>query len=143
MEENGRWITINGAHIFLKDGQSPMDAFIRQNVQDNSTDDATSYDTQKNGKLTRNKMIKYLDDVKEKIKNDLDTNEQFQDYTQAEKNNILSTIPNYNNALLNMRYLGFGMVDIEKMEFKNERRNYGVLATLKNGSSVYLIEIDK
>ena len=28
--EDGRWITINGAHVFVKDGQSPMDAFIRQ-----------------------------------------------------------------------------------------------------------------
>ena len=28
--ENGRWVTINGTHVFLKDGQSPMDAFIRQ-----------------------------------------------------------------------------------------------------------------
>lgn len=25
-----KWITINGRHILLKDGQSPMDAFIRQ-----------------------------------------------------------------------------------------------------------------
>ena len=30
MEEDGRWVTINGAHVFIKDGQSPMDAFIRQ-----------------------------------------------------------------------------------------------------------------
>lgn len=28
--EDGRWVTINGAHVFVKDGQSPMDAFIRQ-----------------------------------------------------------------------------------------------------------------
>lgn len=28
--DNGRWVTINGAHVFVKDGQSPMDAFIRQ-----------------------------------------------------------------------------------------------------------------
>lgn len=27
--ENGRWVTINGAHVFVKDGQSPMDAFIK------------------------------------------------------------------------------------------------------------------
>lgn len=30
MEEGGRWVTINGAHIFIKEGQSPMDAFIKQ-----------------------------------------------------------------------------------------------------------------
>lgn len=30
MNEDGRWITINGAHVFLKEGQSPMDAFIKQ-----------------------------------------------------------------------------------------------------------------
>ena len=28
--EDGRWVTINGAHVFVKDGQSPMDAFIKQ-----------------------------------------------------------------------------------------------------------------
>lgn len=28
--DNGKWITINGRHIFLKEGQSPMDAFIRK-----------------------------------------------------------------------------------------------------------------
>lgn len=28
--DNGRWVTINGAHIFIKDGQNPMDAFIKQ-----------------------------------------------------------------------------------------------------------------
>ena len=26
----GRWVTINGAHVFVKDGQSTMDAFIKQ-----------------------------------------------------------------------------------------------------------------
>ena len=26
----GKWVTINGRHVFVKDGQSPMDAFIRQ-----------------------------------------------------------------------------------------------------------------
>ena len=30
MNENGRWVTMNGRHVFIKDGQSPMDAFIRQ-----------------------------------------------------------------------------------------------------------------
>ena len=30
---DGRWITINGNHVFIKDGQSPMDAFIRQKVK--------------------------------------------------------------------------------------------------------------
>lgn len=30
MSENGRWITINGTHIFIKDGQSPIDALIRK-----------------------------------------------------------------------------------------------------------------
>lgn len=28
--EDGRWVTISGAHVFVKDGQSPMDAFIKQ-----------------------------------------------------------------------------------------------------------------
>ena len=28
--ENGRWVTMNGVHVFIKDGQSPMDAFIKQ-----------------------------------------------------------------------------------------------------------------
>ena len=30
MQENGRWVTMNGTHVFIKDGQSPMDAFIKQ-----------------------------------------------------------------------------------------------------------------
>lgn len=33
-EQNGRWVTINGAHVFVKDGQGPMDAFIRQKGKD-------------------------------------------------------------------------------------------------------------
>lgn len=28
--DEGRWVTINGAHVFVKDGQNPMDAFIKQ-----------------------------------------------------------------------------------------------------------------
>lgn len=32
--DDGRWITINGRHVFLKKGQSPMDAFIRQKGKD-------------------------------------------------------------------------------------------------------------
>lgn len=28
--EDGQWVTINGAHVFVKEGQHPMDAFIRQ-----------------------------------------------------------------------------------------------------------------
>lgn len=27
--EEGRWITINGSHVFVKDGQSPIDALVR------------------------------------------------------------------------------------------------------------------
>lgn len=30
MEEEGKWITLNGTHIFVKKGQNPMDAFIKQ-----------------------------------------------------------------------------------------------------------------
>ena len=30
MDGDGRWVTINGTHIFIKEGQNPMDAFIRQ-----------------------------------------------------------------------------------------------------------------
>lgn len=30
--EEGRWVTINGTHVFIKDGQSLMDAFIRQAI---------------------------------------------------------------------------------------------------------------
>lgn len=28
--EDGQWVTINGAHVFIKEGQHPMDAFIKQ-----------------------------------------------------------------------------------------------------------------
>lgn len=34
--EDGRWVTINGTHVFVKDGQSPMDAFIRQKLEKNN-----------------------------------------------------------------------------------------------------------
>ena len=33
MQEGGRWVTINGRHVFVKNGQSPMDAFIRQEAK--------------------------------------------------------------------------------------------------------------
>lgn len=32
MQENGRWVTINGTHVYIKDGQSIMDAFIRSKI---------------------------------------------------------------------------------------------------------------
>ena len=41
MEENGRWVTMNGARVFIKEGQSPMDAFIRRKT--NSDDVAIHY----------------------------------------------------------------------------------------------------
>lgn len=28
--EDGRWITINGTHVFVKDGENPMEAFNNQ-----------------------------------------------------------------------------------------------------------------
>lgn len=33
--DDGHWITINGTHVFVKDGQNPMDAFIRQKANKN------------------------------------------------------------------------------------------------------------
>lgn len=30
MNDDGKWVTINGTHVFIENGQSPMDAFIRQ-----------------------------------------------------------------------------------------------------------------
>lgn len=33
MNEDGRWITINGTHVFVKKGQNPMDAFIRKQTE--------------------------------------------------------------------------------------------------------------
>lgn len=35
MKEEGRWITINGTHVFVKEGQSVMDAFIRGSYNKN------------------------------------------------------------------------------------------------------------
>lgn len=40
MEEDGRWVTMNGVHIFIKDGQSPMDAFIRNQTENKKTEKA-------------------------------------------------------------------------------------------------------
>lgn len=36
--EQGRWVTINGTHVFIKNGQSPMDAFIRQKGKNKKVD---------------------------------------------------------------------------------------------------------
>lgn len=56
--DEGRWITINGAHVFVKDGQNPMDAFIKQEskkkktgYKDNKTEESTvgTYEVYKNG----------------------------------------------------------------------------------------------
>lgn len=30
MNEDGKWVTMNGTHVFIKEGQNPMDAFIKQ-----------------------------------------------------------------------------------------------------------------
>lgn len=38
-EKNGRWVTINGTHVFIKDGQSPIDAFVRQKGKSKKEDE--------------------------------------------------------------------------------------------------------
>ena len=57
MEEEGKWITINGTHVFIKKGQSPIDALIRQKAkkQNRSKSDAIPF----NDKASETK--KYLD----------------------------------------------------------------------------------
>lgn len=41
--EGGKWVTINGAHVFIKDGQSPMDAFIKQKGGTKEPEENTDY----------------------------------------------------------------------------------------------------
>lgn len=43
MQEGGRWVTINGTHVYIKDGQSIMDAFIR-NEANKGKANAEKYD---------------------------------------------------------------------------------------------------
>lgn len=33
MQEGGRWVTINGRHVFVRDGKSLMDAYIREEAK--------------------------------------------------------------------------------------------------------------
>lgn len=58
----GRWVTINGTHVFVKDGQSPMDAFVRQgaNKEKNVSNNETSYTKE----TFKDYIEKELEDVK-------------------------------------------------------------------------------
>ena len=57
MEENGRWVTMNGTHVFVKDGQSPMDAFIRQKANKQTEKEPEGFENSKirdeNGNLLK------------------------------------------------------------------------------------------
>lgn len=58
MKEDGVWRTINGARVFIRNGETPMDAFIRQKskkkktiYEDNENEESTigTYEVYKNG----------------------------------------------------------------------------------------------
>lgn len=57
MQEEGHWITINGTHVFVKDGQDPMDAFIRQKAKNKKEDE-------ENIEATHITNIKNIDSIK-------------------------------------------------------------------------------
>lgn len=53
----GKWITINGKHIFLKEGQSPMDAFIRSKGKSKNDTSINKIDNTKLMKINPNSEI--------------------------------------------------------------------------------------
>lgn len=55
MNEDGVWRTINGARVFIKNGETPMDAFIRQQSKSKS-------EKQKKQK-EREKIVKKINDL--------------------------------------------------------------------------------
>ena len=139
--EDGNWVTINGAHVFIKEGQNPMDAFIKQ--KGGNKNYKLEYNSELEGKLTRNKFKDYLDSIKEEISKRVDTNEEFKDYNDTEKRLIKNAMGGYENTLLNMRKLGYGMKDITKLSFNDNKNNYEILATFDNGNEIVIEDIDK
>ena len=83
-DESGHWVTINGAHIFIKDGQTPEEALKERQINSNKAEadkrnsekespnlkDAKTYEEFKKVNFTEIKRILHetdadLDDVKE------------------------------------------------------------------------------
>lgn len=97
--EDGRWVTMNGTHVFIKDGQSPMDAFIKQKggKKDITVDLLTEkiYKIEDFKDLERDELIKIRDEVTEKI-NWLVTSE----YYDSKKFKILSANEKKLNKLI-------------------------------------------
>lgn len=108
----GVWRTIGGRRVFIKDGEDLATA-MKNSGKFNSN--KTNYDYDKDGKLTRTSFQKYLSTISKKIKDDRE--------------------PNYDNILLNMRMLGFGMKDIRKLEFNETESTYSIMGTFYTGLS--------
>lgn len=58
---NGRWVTMNGRHVFIKDGQSPMDAFIRQSNKKMTEEEKTEEGRRIKNELQKFNSSKYED----------------------------------------------------------------------------------
>jgi len=108
-EDDGVWRTINGQHIFIKEGQSPMDAFIKQTGKNNrkkedKADEKISSEEQQitleheKGKIDRdyrsfNKMKENLEELKTNPKSYMDRvygdeNLTKEEYEQKVQDNI-------------------------------------------------------
>ena len=119
-----------------------MDAFIRKEANKNEVS-STEYDIERDGKLTRTKMQKYIENITNEIKKDIETNEYYKDYSDVEKTNIAHSIPEYESVVYPMRVYGFGLKDVQRMEYKNDRYEYTVTATFYNDVKINIISVQK
>lgn len=67
-ETGGRWITIKGTHVFVKDGQSPIDALIKSKAKDikgvkSLNNENTPQYTEKELRTKLKNMTPYSDEI--------------------------------------------------------------------------------
>lgn len=112
----GVWRTVGGRRIFIKDGEDLSTAM--KNSGKFKTTFKTSYDYEKDGKMTRNSLLKYLEGIRKEINDE--------------------TQPDYDNMLLNMRGYGYGIKNIRKLEFNDTSSEYSIMATFDNGLDIQI-----
>lgn len=129
-----KWITYNGRRIPIK--KSMIGKFNKKQLDNKKIE----YDAKNDGKLTRTKMQKYLDKVKNKIEFLVDNDESYKEYSNIEKKLIKNRTPDYLSTIQNMRFYGLSMKNIDKMEFKIENHMYVIVATFNNGNKIAIYE---
>ena len=100
METDGRWVTMRGARVFIRTGQSPMDAFIRRQTQKNVFEKLK--EKYPNGEVTTANGIERIDlPINAELKDNYIYGKDYTTTTQEELKNLpvrMTTFGNYGTA---------------------------------------------